>query len=111
MDNFSINWYQEALDEYNNLDGSQRTIVDKGLKRIKTLGMQTGEPLHGELEGCRKLKYRRLGIRIVFKQSSEGITIINIVTIGIRKSLNVYTATAVRLGVSERPKRKRKGKS
>lgn len=94
---YDLKYFPEAKDEYNNLDGSQRVFVDKGLDRIKVKGMQAGAPLHGQLEGCNKLKNKKLGLRIVFRQDKDQIKIIQIVAIGKRRRIKVYNDATERL--------------
>lgn len=78
-----LHFLEAAVKDYKKLDGSQLVFVDKGLDRIALLGMHVGSRLHGSLEGCRKLKNRKMG-------SSKGIEIINIVAIGERCRNKVY---------------------
>jgi mRNA interferase RelE/StbE len=87
---FELEWTDYSRKDYEALDGSQLVFVDKGLDRIRKLGMAAGLPLAGDLAGCRKLKHNRLGLRIIFQQSKRGITIIQIVAIGARSDSVVY---------------------
>ena len=95
---FELEWTKYSRADYESLDGAQLVFVDKALARIKLLGMQAGNPLIGELSGCRKLKHRKLGLRIVFRQSESGIQIIQIVAIGARSDSAVYRQSESRLG-------------
>ncbi|TLF41136.1 addiction module toxin RelE [Lacticaseibacillus zeae] len=90
VNNYHLNFYPEAQAEYDKLDGSQRIFVDKALIRLRTFGMNAGQALHGKLTGFRKLKNKKTGLRIVFGQSLEGITIMDIVAVGYREDLQVY---------------------
>jgi mRNA interferase RelE/StbE len=47
---------------------------------------------------CRKLKHKKLGLRVIFRQSSEGIEIIEIVVIGKREDDEAYKTAIERLG-------------
>lgn len=98
-DNHALNWFDKAKEDYFNLDGDQITFVDKGLDRIKIFGMQAGEQLHGKLHNCRKLKNKKKGLRIIFKQgiSSDNIDIIDIIVIGKRSDNEVYNEAEERL--------------
>ena len=64
-------YFPEAKEEYDYLEGNELTFVDKGLNRIRALGMQASQPLHGNLVGCRKLKNRKMSLRIVFAQDKN----------------------------------------
>ncbi len=84
--------------DYEKLDGSQKKQILKSLTKIEENGMNTGQPLHGDLWDCRKLKHKRLGLRVIFRQSGQGIEIIEVVVIGKRKDDVVYDVAAERLG-------------
>lgn len=94
---YELEWTRYSRDGYRSLDGSRRVVVDKGLARIKERGMQAGEPLSGDLAGCNKIKHRKLGLRIVFRPSTAGIEIIEVVIIGKREGDRVYRDAAERL--------------
>ncbi len=94
---YAIVYLAEARNDYQKLDGSQKVFVDKGLNRIRKLGMQAGQPLAGSLINCRKLKNQRMGLRIVFRQADQGIQIIQILPIGKREDKAVYRDAAQRL--------------
>lgn len=94
---YELQYLKEAKDDYRKLDGSQRVFVDKGLDRIKVRGMDAGQPCHGNLEGCNRLKNRKLGLRIIFKQVKDSIEIITIVAIGYRRRKKVYKEAYSRL--------------
>ena len=87
-----------SLQDYNSLDGSQKKHVRKSLQKIKQNGMNTGKTFHGDLSDCRRLKHKRLGLRVIFKQSDNGIEIIEIVAVGKRDDDEVYYTAARRLG-------------
>ena len=84
--------------DFNDLDGSQKIQILKSLTKIEKNGMNTGQPLSGSLWDCRKLKHKRLGLRVIFRQSEIGIEIIEIVTVGKREDNEVYEIAAKRLG-------------
>ena len=94
---FKIAFFPEAAREYRKLDGSQRIFVDKGLARLQQLGMAAGQALKGELSHYRKLKNKRLGLRIIFTQEADQLTIIEIVAIGRREDAQVYHQATQRL--------------
>lgn len=98
-DYYVLNWFDKAKEDYFKLDGEQIIFVDKALDRIKIIGMKAGEKLHGKLCNCRKLKNRKKGLRIVFKEgnSDEDVDIIDIVVIGKRSDNEVYNEAEKRL--------------
>ena len=87
-----------SLSDYNSLDGSQKKIVRKSFSKIKKYGMNTGQELHGKLSDCRRLKHKKLGLRVIFRQSDIGIEIIEIVAVGKREDKEVYNTAERRLG-------------
>ena len=46
--------------DFNDLDGSQKIQILKSLTKIEKNGMNTEQPLSGNLWDCRKLKHKRL---------------------------------------------------
>lgn len=51
---FQVKLSDLSKKDYDNLDGSQKKVVDKSLRKLELLGMQAGEWLHGSLTGCKK---------------------------------------------------------
>ncbi|WP_161879293.1 type II toxin-antitoxin system RelE family toxin [Alkalibacterium sp. MB6] len=87
---YALDWHEQAKKEYDKLDGSSRNLIDKSLNRIEKIGMEAGEALRGNLVGCRKLKHRKAGLRVIFRESEKGIEIVEIIAIGKRSDLEVY---------------------
>ncbi len=94
---YQVRLTAHASDDYNKLDGSQKTGILKGLKRIEQRGMIAGEQLKGDLINCRKIKLRDAGLRIVFRQDGDNIKIMQIVAIGKRDKSKVYKDAIKRL--------------
>lgn len=88
--------------EYQKLDGSQRRLVRIAVAKLKTRADEIGTPLRGELAGCKKIKWRNAGLRMVFRIREDGtVDIAEIVAIGRRDRSEVYKTAAARL--SKRP--------
>ena len=94
---YSLRWFEEAAKEYQSLDGSQKAIIDKGLQRIQRDGPEAGEGLHGKLAGCRKIKNKKAGLRIVFCVSAQSIAIVEIIAVGKREDRVVYQDAETRI--------------
>ncbi|WP_461226019.1 type II toxin-antitoxin system RelE family toxin [Lacticaseibacillus suihuaensis] len=95
---YQIVFFDEALEAYEHLDGSQLVFVNKALVRLANLGMAAGQPLVGDLVGYRKLKNKRLGLRVVFGAAENGVVqVIDIVAIGKRDGKRVYRDAATRI--------------
>ena len=59
--------------EYQKLDGSQRRLVRIAVAKLKTRADEIGTPLHGELAGCKKIKWRNAGLKMVFRIREDGM--------------------------------------
>lgn len=94
---YQIKWTEYSKDDYEKLDGSQKVFVDKALDRIKVDGMSSGQPLGGNLAGCNRLKNKRLGLRVIFREVHGKVEVIQIVIIGKRSNNDVYKTAAMRL--------------
>lgn len=93
----------EFLDEgakrdYLSLDGSIRAMVDKGIARLALRADQIGKPLSGALAGCRELKFRADGIRIVYRIRGVCVEVVQIIAIGARDKGRVFGVAVRRLG-------------
>jgi len=95
---FQIAYTEFSRKDFNKLDHSQQIQIRKSLSKIEESGMETGQPLHGKLWDCRKLKHKKLGLRVVFRQSDSGIEIIEIVAVGKREDSEIYDIATERLG-------------
>ena len=85
-----IEWTEYSRDDYDKLDGSQKVFVDKALNRIKLRGMDAGQPLHGALAQCNKLKNKKMGLRVIFREVQGKFEVIKVVVIGKRDKETVY---------------------
>lgn len=94
---YKIQWTEYSKQDYDNLNGSQKILIGKSLDRIKNAGMQAGQPCHKELAGCRRLKHRKAGLRVIFRESEESIEIIQIVAIGHRDKNEIYNIATQRI--------------
>ena len=98
----TVQFLKEAQEDYDALDGSQKKWVEAAVERLKVRGGEIGEPLHksptDDLRGCKKLKNKSLGLRIVFRVISPGeCEIIEIIVIGKRSDSEVYHMAGKRL--------------
>ncbi|WP_235860852.1 type II toxin-antitoxin system RelE family toxin [Peptoniphilus porci] len=78
--NYKLSFIKEAIQDYKALDGSQRKIVDKALKRILINPLPNteggyGKPLSNlsdsKLAGLMKIKLKSSGLRIVYKLENQ----------------------------------------
>lgn len=96
--NWNIEFLPEARDDLSGLDGSVRPQVLKGIRKVsrnplpdssggygKPLGNQSGT----DLSGLMKIKFRKIGIRVVYKiEMTENV--MKIVIISARADNKVY---------------------
>ncbi|MGN1408114.1 type II toxin-antitoxin system RelE family toxin [Lactobacillus sp.] len=96
---YELNIWSSAKKDLRALDGSQLVFVKKGLERIAVQGLSCGQALHGSLEGWRKLKNRKMGLRIVFGQDPKTgrIDVVDVIAIGKREKSRVYQVALERI--------------
>ncbi|ANU27078.1 addiction module toxin RelE [Planococcus versutus] len=94
---YQLEWTQYSKEDYEQLDGSQKIFVHKALDRIKLRGMEAGQSLHGDLAQCNKLKNKKMGLRIIFREAVGTIQVIQIVAIGKRDKEKIYKMAEERL--------------
>ncbi len=98
---FSIRFInKDAVREYQKLDGSVKKLVNVGLKKLEERADQIGKPLAGGLQGCKELKYRKHGIRVIFRISAKQVEIVEIIAIGARSGGEVFANAQGRLASS-----------
>ncbi|MDO4290112.1 MAG: type II toxin-antitoxin system RelE/ParE family toxin [Eggerthellaceae bacterium] len=87
-----------AQKEYLSLDGSVRKLVDKGLARLAARGDEIGKPLSGDLAGCRELKFRAEGLRVIYRIANGAVEVVEIIAIGHRGGGEVFGTASRRIG-------------
>ena len=98
MNNWIVEYLPEAEKDLKNLDGSQRVLALKAIKKVKQNPLPVEEHGYGKplgncngskLAGLMKIKLRSAGIRIVYKlQRTESSMII--IVVGARADEEVY---------------------
>ena len=105
MKSWNLIIWEEADEDYNKLDKSQRKLVDKAIMKVSQNPLPQSEGGYGKplgnknninLTGCYKIKLRDAGIRIVYRlqRTEHGM---EIVIIGMRESAEVYDLAAKRI--------------
>ncbi|MCG7334871.1 addiction module toxin RelE [Sporosarcina sp. ACRSM] len=101
MKKFEIVFLEEAKEEYGKLDGSIKKFVDIAITKMQLRADELGEELtkksHSNLVGCRKIKFRKIGIRIVYRIIGDKAEIAEIIAVGKREENEVYKNAAKRL--------------
>lgn len=79
---FEIRFDPDAVKEYQQLDDSVAKIVDKFLERLEKQADEIGKPLHNtqssRLAGCKEIKLRDAGVRIIFRVTNEVVEILRV---------------------------------
>lgn len=95
---FEVNLIPEAVKEYRRLDGSIKKLVNVAFRKLEERADELGEELFDKKEtkllGCRKIKFRKHGIRIVYRIIKGKVEIVQVIAIGIRGDDEVYKIQA-----------------
>lgn len=82
---FDVRLHKAALREYKRLDHSVALIVDKALEELEIRADKVGKPLGKKrninLTGCKEIKLRDTGIRIVFTVTPKYVHVLQIVIV------------------------------
>ncbi len=80
---FEIRFHPGALKEYQDLDNSAAEIVDKALEELENRTDEVGKTLRNnndtKLAGCKEIKLRGAGIRIIYRITNEIVDILKVV--------------------------------
>lgn len=91
---FEVVLIEEAQKDYKKLDGSVKKLVNVALAKMEERADELGEDLtckHSlNLIGCRKIKFRKAGIRIVYRIVGDKAEIAEIIFVGKREDNEVY---------------------
>ncbi|MBT2606720.1 hypothetical protein J7E55_27570 [Bacillus sp. ISL-53] len=88
---------KKAVKEYKRLDGSVKKFVDIALSKLSYRADEIGKPLERELSGCKEIKFRKDGIRIIFRIVNGQVEIVEIISIGSREDEAVFKEALKRL--------------
>lgn len=80
---FEIRFDQDAYKEYEKLDNSVAELVDKALEELEFRANEVGTHLKNQrssqLRGCKEIKLRGAGIRIIFQVTKKIVDVLLIV--------------------------------
>ncbi len=80
---FTVQFHKDAQKEYENLDKSVLEAVNKALdeleERADEVGKSLGNTNTAKLSGCKEIKLRTMGIRIVFQIVEDKVNLLRIV--------------------------------
>lgn len=82
---FDIKLHPNAIKEYKKLDNSVRAIVNNVIDELELRADEVGKILGNtntsQLAGCKEIKLRDAGVRIVFKLTNEIVHVLRVVYI------------------------------
>ncbi|BBK23714.1 RelE toxin [Amedibacterium intestinale] len=102
---WNVKYLPEALDDLDELDGSQRKLVLKSIEKVKKnplsqqeggYGKLLGKKGNTDLTGFLKIKLRASGLRLVYKVIKQEDRML-IVVIGAREDEEVYSIAEKRI--------------
>lgn len=96
---FTVVFYNDAAaKEYRKLDGSMKRLVNVALLKLQTRADEIGTPLSGPLAGCKKIKWRNVGLRMIFRIVDETtVEIVEVIAIGQRDKERAYRTATQRI--------------
>ncbi|MDE6502067.1 MAG: type II toxin-antitoxin system RelE/ParE family toxin [Ruminococcus sp.] len=103
--NWSVEYLPEAKKDLKNLDGSQRLLVLKAIKKVQTNPLSQSEGGYGkplgnknvnDLSGFLKVKLKSAGLRIVYKTVKTDDKML-VIVIGARADEEVYNIAGKRI--------------
>ena len=93
---YRLKFLPAALDEWNALDGSVKTVLKKLLQKRLEQPRVPGAELHGSLRDCYKIKLLKQGYRLVY-QVEDGVLVVLVLAVAKREDMAVYRAAIERL--------------
>lgn len=106
MKKWVIDYEDDAKEDFDRLDGSQRSQVFKAIERVSQNPLPQSEGGYGkplgnkggnDLTGLLKIKLKRLGLRVLYRLVREK-DVMKIVVISVRSDGEVYALAAKRIG-------------
>lgn len=93
---YKLKFVPDALDEWNNLDGSVKETLRKLLKKRLDQPHVPGSELRGELQHCYKIKLLKQGYRLVYIVEDDTLVVL-VLAVDKREDSTVYASAANRL--------------
>jgi mRNA interferase RelE/StbE len=93
---YRLQFLPEALNEWNGLDGSVKSLLRAALKKRLGQPHVPGSRLHADLRNCYKIKLRKLGYRLVYTVEDD-VLVVLVISIGKREDMAAYRQAVERL--------------
>lgn len=91
-----LQFLPEALEEWQALDGSVKTLLRKALKKRLEQPRASGSELHAELRNCYKIKLRKISYRLVYAVEDD-VLVVLVLSVGKREEMAAYLQAIERL--------------
>ena len=103
--NWNIKYLEEATEDFDKLDGSQKILVRKAIR--KTLqnplprneggyGIELGSKARVNLTNCLEIKLRGAGLRVIYKLIRTDTAML-VIVVGVREDEEVYDIACERM--------------
>ncbi len=93
---YRLQFLPEALEEWQALDGSVKTLLRKAIKKRLEQPHVPGSELHAELRNCYKIKLRKIGYRLVYAVEDD-VLVVLVLSVGKREEMAAYVHAIERL--------------
>jgi mRNA interferase RelE/StbE len=93
---YSLEFYPDALKEWNQLDGSVKNEFKKVIEKRLVNPYVESARLTGELHNCFKIKSKKSGYRVVYTVIEQRLVVV-IIAIAKRERLEVYKKAKSRI--------------
>ncbi|WP_200389648.1 type II toxin-antitoxin system RelE/ParE family toxin [Thiocapsa imhoffii] len=93
---YRLQFLPEALEEWQALDGSVKTLLRKALKKQLEQPRVPGSERHAELRHCDKIKLRKMGYRLVYAVEDD-VLVVLVISVGKREEMAAYLQAIERL--------------
>ncbi len=93
---YRLQFLPEALEEWQALDGSVKTLLRKALKERLEQPRVPGSELHAGLRHCYKIKLRKAGYRLVYAVE-DNVLVVLVISVGKREEMAAYLQAIERL--------------
>lgn len=93
---YRLKFLPEALEEWNRLDGSVKTLLRQSLKKRLQQPHVPGSRLRGDLNHCYKIKLRKQGYRLVYSVEDDALVVL-VLAVDKREDMAAYASAVLRL--------------
>lgn len=93
---YSLEFHEDALKEWNDLDGSIKSQFKKQLEKRMENPHVPAARLSNDLGDCYKIKLQKIGYRLVYEVINTRLVII-VLSVGRRDRLQAYTKASKRI--------------